>query len=160
RGHYFCVATHSPIFASHSRSRLYAIRATSESGSKVRNLTAAADILDALGVNNPDLFTYSRVVFVEGQSDEKVIRAIIDMVLDSKAGHRLKIQPIGGDGILKNRSRAEFISLLHKANVSEVHVPIRFVLDSNDWGKEERQKLAALTDPDGKPVVHFLKLPE
>lgn len=160
RGHYFCIATHSPLFASHSRTRLYAVRASEESGSTVHSLSHAAEILDVLGINNPDLFTYSRVIFVEGASDEKVLRAIADLVLEPRSEHRLKIQPLGGDGILKSRSRAEFISLLHKANASEIHVPLRFVLDSNDWSKDERQRLQALSDPDNKPVVHFLDRPE
>jgi predicted ATPase len=159
-GHFFCVATHSPIFASHSRKQLYAVRTTSEDGSKVRSLSAAADILSVIGVNNPDLFTYSRVLFVEGQSDEKVVRAISDLVLDAGMEYRLKIQPLGGDGILKSRSRAEFIDLLLKANSAEVNVPLRFVLDSNDWSNEERGKLSALRDTENGQVVHFLKLPE
>lgn len=160
RGHYFCVATHSPIFASHNRKQLFAVRMNRDEGSKVRSLRNAADILDTIGISNPDLFTYSRVVFVEGPSDEKVVTAVSQLILDDAMEYRLKIQRLGGDGILKNRSRAEFIDLLCKTNAAEVHVPIRFVLDSNDWNDEVRNKLSSLRDSEGGQVIYFLKLQE
>jgi AAA domain, putative AbiEii toxin, Type IV TA system len=159
RHHIFVIATHSHIFASHARERIYAVSMIGAS-SKVRTIDGVQKALDTLGVRNMDLFTYDMILFVEGPSDCDVFQKVLAHFHPNRQLDRMKIVPLGGDGLLKSKTRRQVVKILVRSNATETHVPLILIFDSNDWNASEQQDLRQVCKQSQTAGVHFLALPE
>ncbi len=122
--HIFCVTTQSTIMASHARRRFRAVAFHDADGSKVRPLSGVAEICGLLGIENMDLFTYDRILFVEGPSDVPVLQRVFQFFDKSGTFDRTKIVELFGDGRLKSPKMAlDLVRLIVNAATSQMHVP-------------------------------------
>jgi hypothetical protein len=159
--HIFCITTQSGIIASHARRKLIAVTYRDEQGSKVRPLVDTADICALLGIENMDLFTYDKILFVEGPSDVAVLRRIFEFFDREGFYDRTKMVELSGDGKLrKSRKALDLIKLIVSASTSKVEVPVGLLLDSNDWSTDERKGLEKALNVRARSSVGFLEKPE
>jgi hypothetical protein len=102
-----------------------------------------------LGITNLDLFTYEKVLFVEGPSDVAVFMLVLNAMDVRNESERTKLVDLSGDGKLKRtRSAHRVKELLINASASKARVPVGFLLDSG--GRSENEKLdlkKSLHDP-------------
>ncbi|MBZ5663839.1 MAG: AAA family ATPase [Acidobacteriia bacterium] len=159
--HIFCVTTQSALTTSHARRRLMAVTYHENEGSTIKPLSTVEDICSLLGIANMDLFTYDRVLFVEGPSDVAVLQQIFQLFDTTGIYDRTKIVEIFGDGKLKKPKMAlGLIRLIVNASTSQIRVPVGLLLDSSDWDEEERQELKKILNVEGRSSVAFLEKPE
>jgi hypothetical protein len=137
QGHIFCIATHSPIMASHARRSLWAISNLSGSG-QIANLANIQDVLALLGVQASDIFTYDRVLFVEGDSDVSAMRAVLSHFDAKGVFERTKLVGVVGDGHFKKpKSAAHLRKLLTEASAAPFNTPVGFLFDGSNRKEEE-----------------------
>ena len=159
--HVFCVTTQSSIMASHARHKFIAVSFSDSDGSKAKALGSIADICSLLGIENMDLFTYDRVLFVEGPSDVSVLSAVFQFFDRKGVFDRNKIVELFGNGTLRSPKMAlNLVRLIMNAATSQVRVPVGFFLDSNDWAEEDRRELEKALNAPQKSAVGFLQKPE
>jgi predicted ATPase len=141
RGHIFCVATHSSIISSRCKKSLLAVINRGDD-SKAVSLQETTEILTILGITNFDLFTYDKILFVEGDSDVRVFRLVLDALDNSHASERVKLVDLSGDGKLtKSKGAHHFKRLLIEASASRARVPVGFLLDSGNRSDQEKNDL-------------------
>jgi AAA domain, putative AbiEii toxin, Type IV TA system/AAA domain len=159
--HIFCVTTHSPILTSHARRNIIAVKNDLATGSIATELKKTRDILAVLGIDNLDLFTYDKILFVEGPSDAEVFRAVLDHFDTQSLFDRIKLVPLSGDGKFKNRKNAtQLLNLLLGASAAEAHVPVGFLFDSGDFSRDEQLQLRKELNVGGRSSGEFLARPE
>lgn len=158
QSHTFCISTHSPIFSSHARERIFAVIQTSR-GSHVKRPAETQEILALLGVKNADLFTFDQVLFVEGPSDKAVMLALLSYYDRNHEWPRVKIEELDGDGEFRTRRREKLLQLLFAANTSEARVPIRFLFDSHGWTDQQRSDIRKMAESH-RSTVSFLEKAE
>jgi hypothetical protein len=160
RRHILCLTTHSSLLASHARANLFAVRMTAN-GSKVRELRGVQEILGALGIEKADLFTYDKVLFVEGESDRQVLQLLFETHDQRGLQDRVKIVCLFGDGNFKKKKSAlKQLKLLVDASTTEVKVPLGFLFDSNDWEEPQMKELQRVLNRPGSSSLGFLQKPE
>jgi hypothetical protein len=159
RGHVFCLATHSPIFSSHCKGNLLAVINHGDD-SKVVELQETSELLDVLGVTNADLFTYDKVLFVEGESDSDVFNMVLNGLYAPEVD-RMKIVDLSGDGKLRRtRSANQLKKLLVHASGSKLKIPVGFLLDSGGRTDQEKADLQKVLHSPPESVLGLLEKPE
>jgi hypothetical protein len=156
RGHIFCLATHSSIMASRCKNNLFAV-VNRQGDSKVVSLKEATEILSILGITNFDLFTHDKILFVEGPSDARVFRLILDAFDKSHLADRVKLVDLSGDGKLKSKGALNFKRLLIEASAAKARVPVGFLLDSGGRPEPERIGLQKVLHKPSQSVLILLK---
>jgi predicted ATPase len=159
RGHIFCLATHSSIMASRCKNNLFAV-VNRQGDSKVVSLKEATEILSILGITNFDLFTHDKILFVEGPSDVRVFRLVLDAFDKSHLADRVKLVDLSGDGKLKSKGAHDFRRLLIEASAAKARVPVGFLLDSGGRTKEEKTGLQKVLHKPPQSILGLLKKDE
>lgn len=160
RGHIFCLATHSPIMSSQCKRSLFAVVNRGDD-SKVLSLTDDAEILEVLGIANVDLFTYDKILFVEGESDVQVFQFVLNSMDTSGKTDRVKLADLSGDSKYRNiNSACAQKRLLLKASASKARVPVGFLFDSAGKKEQEKYDLKKALHDLPMSAVDFLAKPE
>jgi predicted ATPase len=156
----FCVTTHSSILASNTGSRLFAVVLRPE-GSKVAEINDVRGVLEALEITPGDLFTYDKVLFVEGPSDVTVFRDVLDHFDREGATCRTKIVALSGDGKFRDRKSAARVGqLLIDASASKIGIPVGFIFDLSGRSDQDKQDLERALSHPRASSVRFLRLGE
>jgi hypothetical protein len=156
REHVFCLASHSSIVSSRCKGSLFAV-INRENDSKVACLKDTIEILDVLGITNYDLFTYDKVLFVEGESDVSVFGLVIDAFDNSHLSERIKLVGLDGDGHLKSKGAPFFKRLLTDSFAAKARVPVGFLIDSGARSEQEKQDLQKVLHTPPRSVLRLLK---
>lgn len=159
------LSTHSTSFLDQAEdSSVYLIR--SGPGGNATRLsfgTDDVDLLSELGLRLSSVFMYDRLVFVEGPTDEAVLRAWAKNLGMSFSDANLGFIHMGGSRNFTHYTSAETLSFLAKRNVQ-----MWFLLDRDEQSSREINLLIRRCAPDLAKVVilerreleNYLALPE
>lgn len=148
------IATHSTSFLDSSRtSAVFLVSKPRNGGSVVQQLSSIESMVKQvppeLGIRISSLFMYDRLVFVEGPSDEDVIREWAERQGVNLGLKGVGFVPLGGVGNLRYFAAEETLNFLSRRQVG-----LWFVID-----RDERSELAMRDiqkKMDGKASVLFL----
>jgi energy-coupling factor transporter ATP-binding protein EcfA2 len=114
----------------------------------------AADVLPSeLGLRLSSLFMYEKLVFVEGPSDEDVLREWASIIGCNLSQANVGFVTLGGSRNIKHFSAAKISEFLNRRGVE-----MWFILDRDETGSEDGAKLQADLGPDRK--VRILRVRE
>ncbi|MBY0015019.1 ATP-dependent nuclease [Bacillus cereus] len=136
------ISTHSPIVVSQLKSEdLVCIK--KESGITEKLDSDSGFIINELGIRPDDIFQHTKILFVEGPDDKKLIRSLIDKLVKSKKinaekADALQIIDVGGIDTLSFYSNARILDTMNKAHHN--HYKFWIMVDSDGNSKEEVQK--------------------
>ncbi|MFE4693781.1 AAA family ATPase [Streptomyces sp. NPDC056749] len=135
------LTTHSTNFLDVGALRnVYMIRKDPETRIQLLNVAEAEEAVpQELGIRLSALFMYDRLTFVEGPSDEQVLRSFADTLNVSFGQASLGFVTTGGARNFTHYATASTLSFLGKRNVKTVFVLDRDERDDRDLEKLERQ---------------------
>ncbi|MFI5884886.1 ATP-dependent nuclease [Streptomyces sp. NPDC051554] len=132
------LTTHSTNFLDVGALRnVYMIRKDPETRIQLLNVAEAEEAVpQELGIRLSALFMYDRLAFVEGPSDEQVLRSFADTLNVSFGQAALGFVTTGGARNFTHYATASTLSFLRKRNVDTF-----FILDRDERDDEDLQKL-------------------
>ncbi|MFF7487404.1 ATP-dependent endonuclease [Streptomyces luteogriseus] len=132
------LTTHSTNFLDVGDLRnVYMIRKEPDTQIQLLDVTEAEEsIPQELGIRLSSLFMYDRLIFVEGPSDEQVLRSFADKLGVSFGQAALGFVTTGGARNFTHYATASTLKFLGKRNVKTV-----FVLDRDERDEEDLRKL-------------------
>ncbi|MFD9658502.1 AAA family ATPase [Streptomyces mirabilis] len=132
------LTTHSTNFLDVGALRnVYMIRKDPDSRIQLLDVAEAEEAVpQELGIRLSSLFMYDRLVFVEGPSDEQVLRSFADTLNVSFGQAALGFVTTGGARNFTHYATASTLSFLRKRNVTTF-----FVLDRDERNDEDLEKL-------------------
>ncbi|WP_078614284.1 AAA family ATPase [Streptomyces griseus] len=132
------ITTHSTNFLDVGSLRnVYMIRKDPATRVQLLNVAEAEEAIpQELGIRLSALFMYDRLTFVEGPSDEQVLRSFADTLNVSFGQAALGFVTTGGARNFTHYATASTLSFLGKRNVKTV-----FVLDRDERDERDLQKL-------------------
>lgn len=132
------LTTHSTNFLDVGDLRnVYMIRKDPGTQIQLLDVTAAEEAIpQELGIRLSSLFMYDRLIFVEGPSDEQVLRSFADELGISFGQAALGFVTTGGARNFTHYATASTLAFLRKRNVKTV-----FVLDRDERDNEDLEKL-------------------
>lgn len=132
------LTTHSTNFLDVGDLRnVYMIRKEPSTQIQLLDVTEAEEAIpQELGIRLSSLFMYDRLIFVEGPSDEQVLRSFADKLGVSFGQAALGFVTTGGARNFTHYATASTLKFLGKRNVKTV-----FVLDRDERDDEDLQKL-------------------
>lgn len=135
------LTTHSTNFLDVGDLRnVYMIRKEPDTQIQLLNVTEAEEAVpQELGIRLSSLFMYDRLIFVEGPSDEQVLRTFADKLNISFGQAALGFVTTGGARNFTHYATASTLSFLGKRNVKTVFVLDRDERDDEDLLKLQRQ---------------------
>ncbi len=154
--HQYIVATHSPIWINKAPwSSLHWIKKEKGKSRAQPVLTEETKELEPifrdLGIENSDWTSVDTMIFVEGNSDEEVYRALLSKIGYRKSLTTAAFASIGGIGWVRSRNKDHFFKLCSTILERLSKLPIRFffVFDKH---KEEGQLIKKLHKDYGEKV--------
>lgn len=132
------IATHSPIFLGQKDLSMHLVRKTNE-GTKVRTVKELDDLsraLSELGSKNSDLLLADYVLFIEGPSDEKIIRA-----WGNKLGIDFDSKNIVGITISGSRNFDYYANSDVLEKISKSPIPYYFIIDRDEKSDDTIDKI-------------------
>jgi putative ATP-dependent endonuclease of OLD family len=126
------VTTHSDVFVNEAESDSI-IRVARDKSTELHDLSGRSldQELSDLGYDKSGLLQSRAVIFVEGKSDERVLRQLARKLDFDLKKHGVEIVDLDGEGNVKSDGKS-LIKLL-----TEMDIPYRFILDSHSEDKDE-----------------------
>ncbi len=144
------VTTHSPLFLSQKDVGMHLVKITTE-GTKVKKVQELEDlsqILSELGIRNSDLLLADFVLFIEGPSDEEIIKtwaSILELDFDSK---NIFYMQIGGSRNLNYYANSDILKKISQKSP----IPYLFLIDRDEKSSETLDKICKQVDK-----IHILE---
>jgi hypothetical protein len=156
------VATHSTSFVDVSEGQSIYILSRDETGlTKVEQVTSEADRLkipEEVGLRPSTVFMFDKLVFVEGESDERILRAFADVLDIDLSRANVAFVHMGGAANFSNFAADATLSLLSRRKI-----PMWFVLDRDERQESDLKKIrdklgaqAKLVDLDRRELENYL----
>ncbi len=147
------LTTHSTNFLDTAEdSNVYLVQKKQQS-SEVQRLTIddlEEELPRELGIRLSSVFMFDRLVFVEGPSDELVLRELAFRLGVNLAQHNVGFVQMGGARGFAQYVNAAVIDMLTKRNVR-----LHFIIDRDERAQEELAKMARACD--SKASLHVLR---
>lgn len=143
--HQYIFTTHSPILINYPvEKHLFHVRKTGGK-SLFTQLDQMQDILSDIGVNNSDYALSDKVIFVEGETEELVIPAILTHFGLKQIGYNYRILNMKGTGkefskrTAMNNHKGKLDLIL--GGVSQSPIPYKIIIDADDKTDEKIQEI-------------------
>ncbi|MCT2347147.1 AAA family ATPase [Niallia taxi] len=133
------ISTHSPIVVSQLKPKeLVCIK--KEKGITKKIVSDPVSIINELGIKPDDIFQHSKILFVEGPDDKKLISSLINKLvttqeISAEKADILKIVDIGGIDTLSFYTNARILDAMNHAHLT--HYNFWIMVDSDGNSKEE-----------------------
>lgn len=143
--HQYLLTTHSPILINYPFDKdIFLVE--KEGGSSVfSQLKSMQEILTDIGVNNSDFALSDKVLFVEGETEEKVFPLILSHFGMKQLGYNYRILRMNGTGNEFSKKSAmtrhkEKLDLILKG-VSESPIPYKIVIDRDEKNEDKLREI-------------------
>lgn len=152
--HQFIFTTHSPILINYPSDK-YLIHVSKLNGtSSFTQLEHIQELLQDIGVSNSDYALSDKVIFVEGQTEERVIPMILSHFGLKQIGYNYRILNMKGTGnyFTKNSSMREYKGKLDLilSGISESPIPYKIIIDADN---KTTEKLHTLKESYGDSII-------
>ncbi|WP_148359550.1 ATP-dependent nuclease [Peribacillus simplex] len=133
------ISTHSPIVVSQLKpNELVCIK--KENGITKKLAADPVSIINELGIKPDDIFQHTKILFVEGQDDKKLIKSLIHKLvvnkrIDPELVDDLKIIDVGGIDTLSFYTNARILDVMNNAHNN--HYKFWIMVDSDGNSKNE-----------------------
>lgn len=144
--HQFLLTTHSPILINYPvEKNLYLVK--KEKGiSTYSSLNRVGDILKELGIQNSDFSFAEKIIFVEGETEEKILPMIFEHFGVKQIGYNYKLLNMKGTGKEFNNkgamsSNSQKIDLIMEGLSGNNPIPYIFFIDRDEKSDAKIQEL-------------------
>lgn len=147
REHQYVVATHSPVFLTSYPVGHARLVVMSEAGSRVSDVGTHRDILEELEITAADLWSAESVVWVEGASEARVCRVILDTKERPKSAAVREMPSAVRNSARGERLAREAVDFCIAVTEAVMPVDIRtsFIFDSDERPAALRERIQAAT---------------